>query len=259
MNRIFPHHARDRYAVAMAPALLEVCVTSVQSAVAAERGGAARVELCSDLLEGGVTPSAGLITRVRAGVRLGLHVLVRPRGGDFCYGPDEEAVMVEDIRTARRLGADGVVLGLLHPDGRIDVERTRRLVELARPMSVTFHRAFDVAADLPRALEEIVATGATRLLTSGGQPSAEGGAATIAALVRAAGERLTVMAGGGIRAGNARTLVERTGVREVHAGLEEPVDGPVLHRAALALGPTDRELRRFVAREETVRAFVNTL
>jgi copper homeostasis protein len=241
-------------------ARLEVCVTSVESAVAAERGGAARVELCSDLLEGGVTPSAGLVTRARERLRIGLHVLVRPRAGDFCYGPDELAVMEEDVRTAKRLGADGVVLGLLHPDGRVDVERTRRLVELARPLGVTFHRAFDMAADLPRGLEEVIAAGATRLLTSGGAPTAEAGAPTLAALVRAAGDRLVVMAGGGIRAHNARSIVERTGVAEVHAGLEEAVDGPMLHRPSMALGPApDREFRRFVVREETVRALVNAL
>jgi copper homeostasis protein len=239
--------------------LLEVCVTSVASAVAAERGGAGRIELCSDLLEGGLTPSAGLIARVREQVRIGLQVLIRPRAGDFCYATDEQGVMEEDIRTARRLGADGVVLGLLHPDGRIDVERTRRLVELSRPLSVTFHRAFDMAADLPRALEEVIATGAARLLTSGGAPSAEEGADTIAALVAAAGTRLVVMAGGRIRPENARALVQRTGVAEVHAGLEEAIDGPMLHRPPLALGPPGRDFHRFVARQETVRALVDTL
>jgi len=241
-------------------AALEVCVTSVESAVAAERGGAARIELCSDLLEGGVTPSAGLVTRVRERVRIGLHVLVRPRAGDFCYGPEDFAVMEEDVRTARRLAADGVVLGLLHPDGRVDVQRTRHLVELARPLGVTFHRAFDMAADLPRALDEVIATGATHLLTSGAAPSAEAGAATLAALVRAAGDRLVIIAGGGIRPHNARAIVDATGVREVHAGLEEATDGPMIHRAPLVLGPAaEREFRRFLVREETVRAFVSAL
>ena len=243
----------------MPATLLEVCVTSVESAVAAERGGAARVELCSDLLEGGITPSAGLIARTRARLRVGLHVLIRPRGGDFCHDADELAVMEEDVRVARSAGADGVVLGLLRPDGRVDVEATRRLVELARPLPVTFHRAFDLAADQPRALEEVIATGAARLLTSGGARSAEEGAGTIAALVTAAGSRLTVMAGGGIRAGNARAIVERTGVREVHAGLEEASEGPMIHRPALSLGPPGRDFQRFVAREETIRAFVNSL
>jgi copper homeostasis protein len=241
--------------------LLEVCVTSVESAVAAERGGAARVELVSDLLEGGLTPSAGLIGRVRERVRVRLQVIIRPRGGDFCYGGDEFAVMEADVLAARRLGADGVVLGLLHPDGRVDVERTRRLVELARPLNVTFHRAFDMAADLPRALEEVIATGADRLLTSGGERAAGDGLETIAALVVAARSRIVIMAGGGIRAANARSIVERTGVRELHAGLEEPVPSPMAHRnQTLSLGAAgDREFLRFLVREETVRAFVNSL
>jgi copper homeostasis protein len=242
-------------------ARLEVCVTSVESAIAAERGGAARVELCSDLLEGGVTPSAGLVTRVRARVTIGLQVLIRPRAGDFCYSDDEMAVLEHDVAQARALGASGVVLGLLEPDGRIDVLRTRRLVELARPLAVTFHRAFDMASDLPRALEEVIATGADRILTSGGERSAEAGAATLAALVRAAGPRIVIMAGGGVRAANARAVVERTGVQEVHAGLEEPVPSPMRHRnERLTMGAAgDREFLRFIAREETVRAFVSAL
>jgi copper homeostasis protein len=244
-----------------AGALLEVCVSSAESAVAAERGGAARVELVSDLLEGGITPSAGLIGRVRERIRIRLQVIIRPRGGDFCYGGDEFAVMEADVLGARKLGADGVVLGLLHPDGRVDVERTRRLVELARPLKVTFHRAFDMAADLPRALEEVIATGADRLLTSGGERSAADGADTIRALISASRSRIVIMAGGGIRAANARSIVERTGVRELHAGLEEATASPMVHRNdKLAMGAAkDREFQRFLVREETVRAFVNSL
>jgi copper homeostasis protein len=244
-----------------AGALLEVCVSSAESAVAAERGGAARVELVSDLLEGGITPSAGLIGRVRERIRIRLQVIIRPRGGDFCYGGDEFAVMEADVLGARKLGADGVVLGLLHPDGRVDVERTRRLVELARPLKVTFHRAFDMAADLPRALEEVIATGADRLLTSGGERSAADGADTIRALISASRSRIVIMAGGGIRAANARSIVERTGVRELHAGLEEATASPMVHRNdRLAMGAAkDREFQRFLVREETVRAFVNSL
>jgi copper homeostasis protein len=244
-----------------AGAILEVCVTSVESAVAAERGGAARVELCSDLLEGGVTPSAGLIARTRARIGIGLQVLLRPRGGDFCCTEDEYAALLHDVGAARTLGADGVVLGLLLPDGGVDEPRTRRLVELARPMSVTFHRAFDMTPDPLRALEQVIATGADRLLTSGGERSADLGAPTLAALVKAAGDRIVIMAGGGIRASNARSIVERTGVRELHAGLEEPTPSPMLFRKEkLSMGPAaDREFTRFVAREETVRAFVQAL
>jgi copper homeostasis protein len=240
---------------------LEVCVTSVESAVAAERGGAARVELCSDLLEGGVTPSAGLIARVRERIGIGLQVLIRPRGGDFCCTDQEFAVLEHDVRTARQLGADGVVLGLLHPDGEVDGERTRRLVELARPGNVTFHRAFDMARDHLRALEDVIATGADRLLTSGGERTAELGAETIARLVQAAAGRLVVMAGGGIRTHNVRRLIERTSVAEVHAGLEEPQPSPMAYRnQRISMGAaSDREFLRFVAQEGSVRAFVDAI
>src|ERR1700691_2037864 len=150
------------------PVLIEVCVDSVESAVAAERGGAGRVELSSALLEGGVTPSAGLIELARGRTSIGLHVMVRTRGGDFCYTQEEFETMTRDNVAAQNLGADGVALGILQPDGSVDTARTRQLVQLARPLDVTFHRAFDMASDFFRALEDICSTGANRILTSGG-------------------------------------------------------------------------------------------
>ncbi|MGC2197217.1 MAG: copper homeostasis protein CutC [Terriglobales bacterium] len=202
---------------------LEVCVDSVASAVASEKGGAQRVELCSGLAEGGVTPSAGLIAMARKRISIALHVLIRPRPGDFCYLPDEFEVMKTDIVLAKQLGAAGVVLGILNPEGHVDVARTGELVELARPMSVTFHRAFDTTPGLPAALEEVVSTGADRVSTSGGAQTAEDGAAMIGCLVAAAADRVAIMACGAIRAGNVAGIVERTGVVEVHANLQSPV------------------------------------
>jgi len=147
--------------------LLEVCLDSVASAVASEKGGAQRVELCGSLGDGGVTPSAGLIATVRKGIKIAMHVLIRPRPGDFCYTADEFDVMKRDILLAKQLGANGVALGILDRQDRVDVPRTKELLELARPLSVTFNRAFDLTVDLSSALEDVVKSGADRVLTSG--------------------------------------------------------------------------------------------
>jgi copper homeostasis protein len=157
------------------PILIEVCVDSVVSAIAVERGGARRIELCGSLLEGGVTPSAGLIQLVRSKTTVGLQVMIRPRGGDFCYTQEEFETMRRDIIAAKKLRADGVVLGILDAAGNVDVRRTRELIEMARPLNVTFHRAFDMSADMLRALEAVCETGADRVLTSGGEQNAEKG------------------------------------------------------------------------------------
>src|SRR3954453_3038162 len=195
--------------------VIEVCVDSVESAMAAERGGADRVELCDNLLEGGTTPSAGAIAVARARLGLKLQVIIRPRGGDFCYSEVEFAVMQHDIAQAKQLGADGVVIGLLTSQGEIDIERTRALIELARPLSVTFHRAFDMARDPYRALEDLIGLGVDRILTSGQEPSVIEGLDLIAELVQRAGERVIIMPGGGSER-NIKKVVARSGVREVH-------------------------------------------
>jgi copper homeostasis protein len=243
------------------PVLIEVCVDSVASAIAAQQGGATRIELCSDLIEGGITPSAGLIGTVRARASIGLQVIIRPRGGDFFYSDDEVEIMRRDIAVAKELGADGVVLGILDAGGHIDVSRTRELVELARPLKVTFHRAFDMAADLIGSLEDACATGADRLLTSGGEQTCLQGAETIARLATLAGDRIAIMACGGIGHRDAAAIIERTGVREIHVGLSTPVLSPMRYRnPRLSMSKIQgREYERTQVLEENVRSLHNAI
>jgi copper homeostasis protein len=235
---------------------VEICVHSIESAVAADRGGADRIELCSSLAEGGVTPNAGLIATVLSKVSLAVFVMIRPRGGDFCYSDDEFRAMQQDVATAKQLGADGVVFGFLNEDGRVDAARTHQLVELARPLNVTFHRAFDVARDLNEALEELVRGGVDRVLTSGGEQSADLGRIKIAELNLAAKDRIIVMAGAGITEQNVHDLLAETGVREIHASLRTAVPSPMRYRnEKISFGGGDsREHERFIVFEERVRA-----
>lgn len=198
------------------PVLVEACVDSVDSALAAERGGARRVELCDALYDAGTTPSAGMIAAVVARVRVPVFVIVRPRGGGFVYSATELDVMRRDIDAARSLGAGGIVVGALREDGRVDEGRTRALVEAAAGLPVTFHRAFDLVPDPGEALEMLAACGVARVLTSGGAATALDGAKALATLVARAAGRVVVMAGGGIREAQVRPLVARSGVREIH-------------------------------------------
>lgn len=199
--------------------LLEIVAYSYAAALAAQQGGADRIELCENTAEGGTTPSLGTVEATRALPNLKLHVMIRPRGGDFLYSDAEVQIMKRDIALAKAAGADGVVLGLLRPDATIDIIRTRELVQAAAGLSVTFHRAFDWAADPAAALEAVIAAGCHRVLTSGQAPTALAGAELIKRLVQQAGGRCTILAGGGISETNVVELVQRTGVREVHASL----------------------------------------
>jgi copper homeostasis protein len=196
--------------------LVEACVDGVESALAAERGGADRVELCADLAQGGTTPSGAAIAVCRARLGIPVHVLVRPRGGDFHYTDLEFEVMRRDVQLAKELGAQGVVIGLLRGNATVDVERARALIEVARPLSLTFHRAFDVCRDAERALEDLMGIGADRVLTSGQAATAAEGGALIARLVRSAGGEIGIIACGGINGQNVARLVAETRVREVH-------------------------------------------
>ena len=196
--------------------LLEACVDSVESALAAQAGKADRVELCSNLLEGGTTPSAGMMEVWGERLRVPMHILVRPRGGDFVYSDVEIEVMQRDIALAKQLGAKAVVLGALHPDGTIHVEQVRALMGAAHPLSVTFHRAFDFTPDADAALDTLIGLGVERVLTSGQAPMAVEGTQTLRRLVTRAEGRIGILAAGGMSEENVTTVVERTGVREVH-------------------------------------------
>lgn len=241
--------------------VVEICVESLDAAMVAARGGADRVELCGDLLEGGITPSSGLIRKVRAAISIDLFVMIRPRGGDSVYTDLELEVMEADIAEAKRLGADGVVLGVLEDDGTVDLARTEHLVKLAAPMQVTFHRAFDLTADLGQACEDVIATGAARILTSGGKQTARMGAEQIRELVRRAGTRIAIMAGSGVNAQNAVELVRSTGVAEIHASLRRRTESPVRFRNhEVTIGAQkDAEYVRYEVIESDVRALRQAL
>lgn len=199
----------------------EICANSVESCLAAQEGGADRVELCAGIPEGGTTPSYGEIKLARKLLtKTKLHVIIRPRGGDFLYTPLELERMEEDIRICRELGVDGVVFGCLTEEGEIDKEANRRLVELARPMSVTFHRAFDRTADPMKALEDIISLGCNRILTSGQQPKAIDGISLLAKLEKKLKEYplppIQLLAGSGVNEENIRQIFDATGIHEYH-------------------------------------------
>lgn len=199
----------------------EICANSVESCLAAQEGGADRVELCAGIPEGGTTPSYGEIKLARKLLtKTKLHVIIRPRGGDFLYTPLELERMEEDIRICRELGVDGVVFGCLTEEGEIDREANRRLVEQARPMSVTFHRAFDRTADSMKALEDIISLGCNRILTSGQQPKAIDGISLLAQLEKKLKEYpqppIQLLAGSGVNEENIRQIFDATGIHEYH-------------------------------------------
>ncbi|MBK9529106.1 MAG: copper homeostasis protein CutC [Acidobacteria bacterium] len=195
---------------------VEICVDSVESAVAAQTGGAHRVELCDNLMEGGTTPSFGSIEVAKKLLDIKLHVIIRPRGGDFLYSETEFEIMKRDIEAAKKLGVDGIVIGLLDSDGNIDTQRTAELVELSRPMTVTFHRAFDVCRDPLKAIDELAEIGVDRILTSGQEATAVEGLDMLADCVRHAASRITIMACGNLNERNINKVVAATGVKEVH-------------------------------------------
>ncbi|GAB3868514.1 copper homeostasis protein CutC [Hymenobacter segetis] len=203
--------------------ILEICAGSLASARASQAGGAHRIELCQNLEQGGITPSYGLIRAVRAQLQIPVFVLIRPRPGGFVYDAEELAIMRADIEMCRQLGCAGVVLGALDAAGHVDMDACQGLIEVAGNLQVTFHRAFDACPDQSQALEDIIALGCQRVLTSGGQPTAFAGQEQLAALVAQAAGRISVMPGAGITEANIQALATRTGAREFHASAKRLV------------------------------------
>jgi len=209
---------------------LEICVGSVESALQAQEGGAARVELNDNLLMGGTTPSRGALQVARQHLTIQLLAMIRPRGGDFCYSDLEIEVMERDLVTAQEVGVDGVVLGVLRPDGTVDQSRMERLMARAAPLPVVFHRAFDVCVDPFQALEQLIDLGVSRILTSGQAPTVLEGRALLRELIDRAAGRLTILPGGGITPDNVDLVVQELGVDEIHAFLPREEPSPMVHR-----------------------------
>ena len=232
--------------------LLEISVDGIDKAVAAERGGSDRIELCADLSVGGLTPSKELLRSARERVHIPIYSMIRPRAGDFVYSDSEFAEMRHSVAVAAECGMDGVVLGILRKNRRIDMTRTRRLVDLARPLPVTFHRAFDETPDFARALEEVIQIGAARILTSAGAKTALQGAAKLAELAAAARDRILVLPGAGITASNLAEVVQKTGAVEFHSGL-----GTVLPYSSRDFAAFESEVRKLSERLKSLDAKKN--
>lgn len=239
----------------------EICANSAESCVAAQAGGAHRVELCASMPEGGTTPSFGEIRLARKLIDIRLHVIIRPRGGDFLYTPLELDIMEEDIHMARQAGADGVVFGCLTPEGDLDMPAMRRLMKISEGMSETFHRAFDYVRSPEQVLEHLIDLGVNRVLTSGQQPTAMQGASLLAELVRQAAGRIVIMPGCGVNEWNIAELAACTGASEFHFSARELKESKMLLRnPALSMGSSDQdEYAHPVTTAERVRHTIQAL
>jgi len=238
--------------------LAEVCVESLIGAQVAQEAGAHRIELCSSLSEGGLTPSAGLIKQVCKHSHLPIHVMIRPRRGDFCYTPTEIDTMINDITYAKEQGANGIVLGLLNPNGTIDNSNTQHLIKTAHPLAITFHRAFDLTHDPFEALETLIDLGIHRVLTSGCVPSAEQGLHTLQKLIKHAQDRIIIMPGGGITEQNVKTIIQKTNAKEIHFSGRIQIESIMQHRnEKLAFSsPSQSEYTHHVTDLNRIRAIL---
>lgn len=219
-----------RFYYSKMPYQFEICANSVSSCLTAQLAGAHRVELCAALPEGGTTPSFGEISLARELLQIKLHVLIRPRAGDFLYNDMEIKSMVRDIEMCRRLGVDGIVIGCLNKSGDVDIHQTKTLIEAAGNMSVTFHRAFDVCKDPHEALEDIIKLGCDRILTSGQQPTAIEGTNLLQSLHKQADDRIILLAGSGVNENNIEKIAKKTGIWEFHFSARTPVESKMEFR-----------------------------
>jgi copper homeostasis protein len=237
-------------------------VDSVESAINAQIAGADRVELCDNMLEGGTTPSYGTILSAIENLALGLHIIIRPRGGDFLYTDQEYDIMRRDIELCGEYGADGVVIGILRSDGTIDIERTAKLIELASPMSVTFHRAFDMCTDPIQGLNDIISTGASRVLTSGQKDKVPEGSELIRKLVKQAGSKIIIMPGSGLDETNIAEMARITGASEFHLTGRKVIDSDMtFRRDGIPMGgvPGIPEFSRKVADPQRIKKIIKIL
>lgn len=240
--------------------LIEVCAANIQSAIAAQEGGADRIELCDNLYEGGTTPSYACIQTVVENLKIDVMVMIRPRGGDFCYSDLEIDMMKKDIQICKDLGVFGVVFGVILPDGNVDVNRTRELVEYAKPLKVTFHRAYDMTADPYVALEEIIECGVDRILTSGHQNTVTEGKQLLKDIILKAGERIKIMPGSGINENNIKSLREFLGTHEFHlTGRMEVESKMTFRKEHIFMGglPQIPEYKNFITDPVRIRKIVS--
>lgn len=239
--------------------LSEICVESLDGALAAQNAGAHRIELCSSLSEGGLTPSAGLIQHVCKNIQRPIHVIIRPRRGDFCYSHLEINTMIADIAYAKEQNVNGIVFGVLNTNGTIDIQHTKRLLEAARPLPITFHRAFDLTRDPFQALETLIILGIDRILTSGGAPSAEQGIETLQKLIAQAQNRITIMPGGGITEQNIKNIIQKTNAKEIHFSGRKQIESPMQYRnekLAFASAPQS-EYTHHITNADRIRALLD--
>jgi len=239
---------------------LEVCANSYSSALAAQNGGAIRVEFCDNLAEGGTTPSYGQIALAKKNLSIAIWPIIRPRGGDFLYSDIEFELMKEDIIACKSLKCDGIVIGILQSDGSIDKTRCAELIALAQPMGVAFHRAFDMSNNMDQALEDLIELKFKRVLTSGGAANAPSGIKKLAQLVKQANGRITIMPGAGINEANIQELISQTGATEFHASAKAFVASKMKYRnTETKMGSIEDEYRYELTSEEKVKALTSII